>query len=144
MKKRILASFATLHLAIGITILTTGTAASAHPSGVTDSAEFAQPLAFTDCPQGVACVWTDANGEGAQLNLPFSIEGQGVCHNFSEFGSTWVNTISSVQNTYGNGHSLTLYYNRDCPVIGISLTVGFSQQNLNSWDNDNMESFKIN
>jgi hypothetical protein len=138
-----LASFATLHLAIGITILTTGTAASAHPSGVIDSAESAQPLDFAECPEGVACVWTDANGQGAQLNLPFSIEGQGVCHNFSEFGSTWVNSISSVQNTYGNSHQLWLYYDRDCPNFGILLKVGFAQENLQFTDNDNMESFII-
>jgi hypothetical protein len=96
--------------------------------------------AFTDCPNGQACVWVDAFGGGARMNIPFSTY-VGFCWNLP---ATWRNAVSSARTTYGGNNGLRLFTSQGCGGATWDLKPGTQTSWLNGgFYNDNFESFQI-
>jgi hypothetical protein len=95
MKKRILAIFAGLLMAAGLTLVTAAPA-----------------QAYTwNCPDGTGCVYTGYSGNGSGVVLSVGQYGHGICHNFDP---PFVNSISSVVESYGSDFDILLYPDPNC------------------------------
>lgn len=97
------------------------------------------------CPPGTGCVYTAYFGTGSKLVLSVGGQGQGVCHNFSSFGSGWDNTISSATAWYGSGLGLLLYDGINCTTPFHGVTSGSSDnfQGVLAFADNRASSFKI-
>ncbi len=93
--KRLLAILAGLLVAAGITLV------AAAPA-----------QAYTwNCPDGTACVYTGYSGTSSAVTLAVGQYGTNICHNFN---SPFVNSISSVVDSYGSDLDLVLYPDPNC------------------------------
>jgi peptidase inhibitor family I36 len=64
--------------------------------------------AFTDCPSGTGCVWTEHGGTGIRYIISVSSNGVNTCHNLP---GALDNAATSVLDGYGTyaGHKLDLH-----------------------------------
>lgn len=95
--KRFLVSLAAFSVLASVLVAVTSAPASA---------------AYSQCPVGVACLWTGENGQGSRLNLPFSSSGPvGTCRNINPYP---VDAYNSARGGYGSGYGLTIYSGTGC------------------------------
>jgi hypothetical protein len=105
--------------------------------------ELPAAASFSDCTFGHGCVYTDANGGGSKMDLPFSTYGTGACW---DFPATFRNTISSSIETYQNGWHFKFYAGFDCSDQTGATAWTQPDDTSANWGgvhNDNIESFKI-
>jgi hypothetical protein len=123
-KQRITAILAGLALALGITIAVQSPAAAA----------------FSDCPSGQACIWVDANGGGARMDIAFSTH-VGYCWNIP---AGWKNFVSSARSTYGSPYGLRLFTSTGCSGATWDIKTFTQASWLNgNFYNDNFESYQV-
>lgn len=124
MKNKIKAILAGLAIALGIVVIVQSPAAAA----------------FTDCPSGQACVWVDANGGGARMDIAFSTY-VGHCWNLPP-GQR--NFVSSARATYGGNNGLRLFTSQGCGGFSWDVKPFTNASWFNgNFYNDNFESFQI-
>jgi hypothetical protein len=90
-------------------------------------------------------LWIDGNGGGTRWDLPISVYHANVCHNMSEQGSAWVNSVSSAEAGYSNGYGILFFTSTNCDFnFGWSRFLPHLQSvTFGGLDNDNWESFRI-
>lgn len=96
MLKRLVIALATFSLVLGIGLV------AASPA----------QAAWSDCPTGTGCVWTDQNGAGVIFVAGYSAYGPaGTCRNLP--GVMPANG-ESARTSYGNGYGFRFYTNWNC------------------------------
>jgi peptidase inhibitor family I36 len=80
---------------------------------VTVGLVIAQPAqaAYSDCPTGVSCLWTQTNGQGTRKDLPYSVYNTQTCHNLD---LQPVSGYHSAKGGYGGGFGLEVFSDFNC------------------------------
>ncbi|GIH12257.1 peptidase inhibitor family I36 protein [Rugosimonospora africana] len=105
--RRLIGTLAALALASVLAVAGLQAPASAQASS---TAGVATP-AYTECPNGVGCVWDDIGGYGNIFEIAFSKYGGKGCQNLP---SNFDNKVKSGLSDYGSGHRLRLWENQGC------------------------------
>jgi hypothetical protein len=99
--------------------------------------------AWSDCGNGLGCVWDGTSGTGAMKPISVGAHGVDRCYNFS---SAWNDKVSSARNRYGAYGDyelwLMMWTGTGCNGLGTSVAPG-EQVNFGGSYNNSFSSFKI-